>query len=129
MVRLAGVDLPPNKRVEAGLTYIFGIGEVRSKEILAKASVDPNRKVKDLNDQEVLAIREVMKDYRLEGDLRKDISLDIKRLVDIGTYRGSRHRRGLPCRGQRTRTNARTKRGKRKTVGLGKRKEEKKEEG
>jgi small subunit ribosomal protein S13 len=127
MVRLAGVDLPANKRVEVGLTYIYGIGPALSKDILAKAKVDPNKKVKDLSDAEMVAIRDIIKDRRLEGDLRKDISLDIKRLVDIGTYRGSRHRRGLPARGQRTRTNARTKRGKRKTVGMGKKKEEKKE--
>lgn len=128
MVRLAGVDLPANKRVEVGLTYIYGIGEALSHEILAKAKVDPGRKVKDLNDTEMLAIRDVLKDYRVEGDLRRDISMSIKRLVDIGSYRGTRHRRGLPCRGQRTRTNARTLRGKRKTVGLGKRKEEEKKE-
>lgn len=128
MVRLVGVDLPPNKRVEVGLTYIFGIGDARSREILGKARVDANRRVKDLTDAEVVAIRDVLKDYRLEGDLRRDITMDIKRLVDIGAYRGSRHRKGLPARGQRTRTNARTKRGKRKTIGLGKRKEEKKEE-
>jgi len=128
MVRLAGVDLPPNKRVEIGLTYIYGIGDTLSREILSRAKVDPGRKIKDLNDTEMLAIREVLKDYRLEGDLRKDVSMSIKRLVDIGAYRGSRHRRGLPCRGQRTRTNARTLRGKRKTVGLGKRKEEEKKE-
>ena len=127
MVRLAGVDLPAGKRAEVGLTYIYGIGPALSKEILAKAKVDPNKKVKDLSDAEMVAIRDIIKDQRLEGDLRKDISLDIKRLIDIGTYRGSRHRRGLPARGQRTRTNARTKRGKRKTVGMGKRKEEKKE--
>lgn len=128
MVRLAGVDLPPGKRVEVALTYIFGIGPSLSKEVLSKAQVDPNRKVKDLSDAEVLRIRDVLKDYRLEGDLRKDISMDIKRLIDIGSYRGVRHRKGLPVRGQRTRTNARTRRGKRKTVGLGKKKEEKKEE-
>jgi len=110
------------------LTYIFGIGPSRSQEVLAKAKVDPNRRVKDLTEAEVVALREVLKDYHLEGDLRKDISMDIKRLVDIGSYRGSRHRKGLPCRGQRTRTNARTKRGKRKTVGLGKKKEEEKKE-
>jgi len=127
MVRLAGVDLPAGKRAEVGLTYIYGIGPALSKEILAKAKVDPNKKVKDLSDAEMVAIRDIIKDQRLEGDLRKDISLDIKRLIDIGTYRGSRHRRGLPARGQRTRTNARTKRGKRKTVGMGKKKEEKKE--
>ena len=126
MVRLAGVDLPPNKRVEVGLTYIFGIGPSLSHEILGKAKVDPARRVKDLSDAELIAIRDVIKDYRLEGDLRRDVSMAIKRLIDIGSYRGSRHRRGLPARGQRTRTNARTKRGKRKTVGLGKRKEEKK---
>jgi small subunit ribosomal protein S13 len=128
MVRLVGVDLPANKRVEVALTYIFGIGPSRSQEVLAKAKVDPNRRVKDLTEAEVVALREVLKDYHLEGDLRKDISMDIKRLVDIGSYRGSRHRKGLPCRGQRTRTNARTKRGKRKTVGLGKKKEEEKKE-
>jgi len=128
MVRLVGVDLPAQKRIEVALTYIFGIGPSRSQEVLAKAKVDPNRRVKDLTEAEVVALREVLKDYRLEGDLRKDISLDIKRLIDIGSYRGSRHRKGLPCRGQRTRTNARTKRGKRKTVGLGKKKEEEKKE-
>jgi len=126
MVRLAGVDLPSNKRVEVGLTYIFGIGKMRSHVILERAKIDPNRRVKDLSDADVLAIRDVLKDYRLEGDLRRDISMDIKRLIDIGTYRGSRHRRGLPARGQRTRTNARTKRGKRKTVGMVKKKEERK---
>jgi small subunit ribosomal protein S13 len=128
MVRLAGVDLPPNKRIAVGLTYIYGIGEHLSQRILEETRIDPNRKSKDLSDSEVLAIRDVIKDYRVEGDLRKDISLNIKRLIDIGSYRGSRHRKGLPARGQRTRTNARTKRGKRKTVGMGKRKEEKKEE-
>ena len=128
MVRLAGVDLPSNKRVEVGLTYIFGIGKMRSQEILERAKIDPNRRVKDLSDADVLAIRDVLKDYRLEGDLRRDISMDIKRLIDIGTYRGSRHRRGLPARGQRTRTNARTRRGKRKTIGMVKKKEERKRE-
>ena len=129
MVRLVGVDLPPQKRVAVGLTYIFGIGDARSREILTKAGISLSKRVKDLNDSEVVAIREVMKDYRLEGDLRRDISMDVKRLIDIGTYRGSRHRKGLPARGQRSRTNARTKRGKRKTVGLGKKKEETKTEG
>lgn len=127
MVRLVGVDLPGNKRVDIGLTYVYGIGNTLSREILERANVDLGKKIKDLTDTEVLAIREVLKDYRLEGDLRKDISMDIKRLVDIGAYRGSRHRKGLPCRGQRTRTNGRTRRGKRKTVGLGRKKEEKKE--
>ena len=129
MVRLVGVDLPPNKRVEIGLTYIFGIARARSQEILKKANVDPDIKDKDLTDQDMLRIRDVIKDYHVEGDLRKDINLDIKRLIDIGSYRGSRHRKGLPSRGQRTRTNARTRRGKRKTVGLGKaKKEEEKKE-
>mgnify|MGYP001240427566 CR=1 FL=1 len=127
MVRIAGVDLPPNKRVVIGLTYIFGIGDYLSSKILEKAKVDPTKKAKDLTDSETVAIRDIMKDIHVEGDLRKDISLDIKRLIDIGSYRGSRHRKGLPARGQRTRTNARTKRGKRKTVGMGKKKEEKKE--
>ena len=128
MIRMVGVDLPPDKNVEAALTYIYGIGSTSSREILAKTGIDPCRKVRDLSDAEGIAIRDAIKEYRVEGDLRKEISMDVKRLMEIGTYRGSRHRRGLPCRGQRTRTNARTKRGKRKTVGLGKRKEEKKEE-
>ncbi|MFA6169460.1 MAG: 30S ribosomal protein S13 [Candidatus Margulisiibacteriota bacterium] len=125
MVRLIGIDLPPNKRIIVGLTYIYGIGDTLSEEILAKANVSPETKVKDLTDSEVVTIRDVLKDYRLEGDLRKDISMHIKRLIDIGSYRGSRHRKGLPVRGQRTRTNGRTRRGKRKTVGLGRKKEEK----
>ncbi|HVN66923.1 MAG TPA: 30S ribosomal protein S13 [Candidatus Sulfotelmatobacter sp.] len=126
MVRLVGVDLPPNKRIEIGLTYIFGIGRKLSGVVLKKANVDPGVKVKDLSDSEMIAIRDALKDYHVEGDLRKDINMDIKRLMDIGSFRGSRHRKGLPARGQRTRTNGRTKRGKRKTVGLGKRKEEEK---
>jgi small subunit ribosomal protein S13 len=109
------------------MTYIYGIGSALSREILEKAKISGDRRIKDLTDSEIVAIRDVLKDYRLEGDLRKDVQMHIKRLVDIGSYRGSRHRRGLPCRGQRTRTNARTLRGKRKTIGLGKRKEEKKE--
>ncbi|OGC11494.1 30S ribosomal protein S13 [candidate division WOR-1 bacterium RIFOXYA12_FULL_52_29] len=125
MARLIGIDLPANKRLVIGLTYIYGIGEALSREILAKAKIDPNTKVKDMTDSEIVVIRDVLKDYRLEGDLRKDISMHIKRLIDIGSYRGSRHRKGLPVRGQRTRTNGRTRRGKRKTVGLGKKKEEK----
>lgn len=124
MVRLVGVDLPPNKRIEVALTYIFGIGDTLSKSILKKANVNPDLKVKDLGDSEMVAIRDAMKDNHLEGDLRKDINMDIKRLMDIGSYRGSRHRKGLPAHGQRTRTNARTRRGKRKTVGLGRKKEE-----
>jgi small subunit ribosomal protein S13 len=128
MVRLAGVDLAPNKRVEVALTYIYGIGDVLSREILGKANIKPGSRVKELGDPEVLALREVLKDYRVEGDLRRDISMSIKRLIDTGSYRGTRHRKGLPARGQRTRTNARTLRGKRKTVGLGRKKEEEKKE-
>ena len=128
MVRLAGVDLAPNKRVEVALTYIYGIGDILSREILGKANIKPGSRVKELGDTEVLALREVRKDYRFEGDLRRDISMNIKRLIDTGSYRGTRHRKGLPARGQRTRTNARTLRGKRKTVGLGRKKEEEKKE-
>jgi small subunit ribosomal protein S13 len=126
MVRIVGVDLPPNKNVAVGLTYIYGLGDALSRVILEKTGINPLKKVKDLTDAEMVAIREEIKNYQVEGDLRKDISLSIKRLVDVGAYRGYRHRRGLPCRGQRSRTNARTKRGKRKTVGLGKKKEEEK---
>lgn len=126
MVRLVGVDLPANKNVEVALTYIYGIGSALSREILTQTGIDPFRKVKDLSDAEVVAIRDAIKNYLVEGDLRKDINMAIKRHIEAGTYRGARHRRGLPCRGQRTRTNARTKRGKRKTVGLGKKKEEEK---
>lgn len=128
MARIAGVDLPTNKRVDIALTYIYGIGSAVSAEILNKAKIDTAKKIKDLSEAEILAIREAIKDYRVEGDLRKDVTLNIKRLIETGTYRGSRHRKGLPCRGQRTRTNARTKRGKRKTVGSVKKKEEKKPE-
>ena len=129
MVRIAGVDLPANKNLEIGLTYIYGIGPALSKKIIAQTRIDPYRKIKDLNDAEVVALREALKDYPIEGDLRREVAVAIRRLMDTGTYRGSRHRKGLPARGQRTRTNARTKRGKRKTVGMGKRKEEKKEGG
>ena len=128
MVRIVGVDLPPAKNVAVGLTYIYGIGTALSRKIVNATGIDPLRKIKDLTDNEVVAIREAIKNYQVEGDLRKEISLDIKRLMDIGTYRGTRHRKGLPARGQRTRTNARTKRGKRLTVGLGKKKEEEKKE-
>ncbi|MBN2057549.1 MAG: 30S ribosomal protein S13 [Candidatus Saganbacteria bacterium] len=126
MVRIVGVDLPPNKSIKVALTYIYGIGTTLSQQILGQAGVDPFHKVKDLSDAEVVAIRDAIKNFPVEGDLRKEISLAIKRLVEIGTYRGSRHRKGLPCRGQRTKTNGRTRRGKRKTVGLGKGKEEEK---
>jgi small subunit ribosomal protein S13 len=117
MARIAGVDLPPNKRIEIGLTYIYGIGRPRSKRILEKARVEKDKKVKDLTEDEVRKIRDIIQEEgNVEGDLRKNISLDIKRLIEIGSYRGYRHRRGLPCRGQRTHTNARTKKGPRKTI-------------
>ena len=117
MARIAGVDLPKNKRVVISLCYIYGIGTTTSQKILEQASVSPDIKVKDLDDDEVNRIREVIdKGYKVEGDLRKEVNLNIKRLIDIGSYRGLRHRRGLPVRGQRTKTNARTKRGAKKTV-------------
>ncbi len=117
MARIAGVDLPKNKRVEISLQYIFGIGSTVSQKILGETGVSPDIKVKDLTDDEVNRIREVIdKGYTVEGDLRKEINFHIKRYIDIGCYRGLRHRRGLPVRGQRTKTNARTKRGSRKTV-------------
>ncbi len=117
MARIAGIDLPRNKRVEVGLTYIYGIGRSRSNEILRKAGVDPNTRVNDLTESEIAALREVIdREYQVEGDLRRTVQMNIRRLIDIGCYRGLRHRRNLPVRGQRTRTNARTKRGARKTV-------------
>jgi small subunit ribosomal protein S13 len=123
MVRIAGVDLPANKNVEIGLTYIYGIGSALGKKICKTTGISNVSKVKDLTDTELLAIRDAIKAYLVEGDLRKEINSDYKRLMEIGTYRGSRHRKGLPARGQRTKTNGRTKRGKRKTVGLGKKEE------
>lgn len=128
MVRIAGVDLPSNKRMEIGLTYIYGIGRSLALDILDRAKIDPARKAKDLTESEVVALRDTIKDYSVEGDLRKEVQMNIKRLIDLGTYRGQRHRRGLPVRGQRTKTNARTKRGKRRTVGAGHKKEEIKKE-
>ena len=118
MARLAGVDLPREKRVEIGLTYIYGIGVSSSNKILAKAGVNPDTRVKDLTDDQVNAIRKVLDEdeYKLEGDLRREVALNIKRLTEIGCYRGLRHRRGLPVRGQRTKTNARTRKGPRKLV-------------
>ena len=117
MARIAGVDLPRDKRVEIGLTYIYGIGLTRSKEILAQTGVNPDIRVKDLNDTDVAALRSTIEsNYQVEGDLRRLEAMNIKRLVDIGSYRGRRHRMGLPVRGQRTRTNARTRRGRRQTV-------------
>ncbi len=116
MARIAGVDLPKNKRGVIGLTYIFGIGRSRAKEILAKAGVDEDKKVKDWNDADIAGIRKTIADYRIEGELRAEVQLNIKRLMDIGSYRGIRHRMGLPLRGQRTKNNSRTRKGKRKTV-------------
>ena len=117
MARIAGVDLPRDKRVEIGLTYIYGVGLSRSKEILATTGVNPDIRVKDLSDADVAALRaELDANYQVEGDLRRLEAMNIKRLIDIGTYRGRRHRMGLPLRGQRTRTNARTRRGRRQTV-------------
>ena len=117
MARIAGVDLPRDKRVEIGLTYIFGIGRKTSQDILAKAGVDPNIRVKDLNEEDAGRIRKIIDaEYSVEGDLRRDVSLNIKRLMEIGCYRGIRHRKGLPVRGQNTKTNARTRKGPRKTV-------------
>jgi small subunit ribosomal protein S13 len=117
VARIASVDLPRDKRVEIGLTYIYGIGLSRSKEILAATGVNPDKRVKDLTDAEVAAIRAAVEtNYQVEGDLRRLESMNVKRLVDIGTYRGRRHRLGLPVRGQRTRTNARTRRGRRMAI-------------
>jgi len=117
LARIAGVDLPREKRVEIGLTYIFGIGRTRSKQILEKTGINPDTRVRDLTDDEINKLREnIEKEYVVEGDLRRDIALNIKRLIEIGCYRGRRHRMGLPVRGQRTRTNARTRKGPKKTV-------------
>ena len=118
MARIAGVDIPRDKQVEVSLTYIYGIGRSRSKEILAKADVDPMSRVRELSDSEVSRLREIIDhDYPVEGDLRREVAMNIKRLTEIGCYRGLRHRRGLPVRGQRTRTNARTRKGPKRTVG------------
>jgi small subunit ribosomal protein S13 len=117
MARIAGFDLPRNKRVEIGLTYIYGIGRTTSQEILGVTGIDPDTRVKDLSETEVNRLREIIdRDYVVEGDLRREVGMNIKRLQEIGCYRGLRHRRNLPVRGQRTRTNARTKRGARRTV-------------
>lgn len=117
MARIAGIDLPKNKRAEVGLTYIFGIGKHTSNEILKKANIDPNKRIGTLNDEEIAKIREIIQnEVKTEGSLRAETQLNIKRLLDINSYRGLRHRKGLPVRGQRTRTNSRTRKGKRKTV-------------
>lgn len=125
MARIAGIDLPNNKRGFVGLTYIFGIGRFTAYEILEKAGINPEKKVVEWSDEEIAQIRQVLADYKTEGNLRSEVQLNIKRLMDIGCYRGLRHRRGLPVRGQRTRTNSRTRKGKRKTV-AGKKKAAKK---
>lgn len=123
MARIAGVDLPPNKQIKIGLTYVYGIGRTRAKEILAKANVDKDVKVKDLTEDDARKIREVVQDdMRVEGDLRKEVTQNIKRLIEIGSFRGMRHRRGLPARGQRTHTNARTRKGPRRMAVAGKKK-------
>ncbi|MEB3214143.1 MAG: 30S ribosomal protein S13 [Leptolyngbyaceae bacterium] len=126
MARVAGVDLPRDKRIEIGLTYIYGIGLSRSQEILEKTGINPDTRVRDLSDSDVVALRGLIEEeYQVEGDLRRWESMNIKRLMDIGTYRGRRHRMGLPVRGQRTRTNSRTRRGAKRTV-AGKKKAPKK---
>jgi small subunit ribosomal protein S13 len=117
LARIAGIDLPKNKKAFIGLTYIFGIGQKAAYDILERAKVDPNKKISDLNEGEIAEIRSIMmSDYKVEGALRSEVQLNIKRLMDIGSYRGLRHRRSLPVRGQRTRTNSRTRKGKRRTV-------------
>lgn len=126
MARIAGIDLPKEKRVEVALTYLYGIGPALSRKVLAKANVQPDVRVKNLKDDEVARIQNILTGdtIKVEGDLRREISMNIKRLIDIGTYRGGRHRKGLPVRGQRTKTNARTRKGPRKTVRSGRKKEE-----
>lgn len=128
MVRIAGVDLPRNKRIEIGLTYIYGIGRHTSGQILERAGINPDKRDADLTETEIATIREIVdRELIVEGDLRRDVQMNIKRLIEIGSYRGLRHRRNLPVRGQRTRTNARTKRGPKKTVpGRGRRRGAKK---
>ncbi|HOJ80759.1 MAG TPA: 30S ribosomal protein S13 [Clostridiales bacterium] len=119
MARIAGVDLPREKRVEIGLTYIYGLGRSKAKEILEKTAINPDTRVRDLTDDEISRLRELIdKEYKVEGDLRREVALNIKRLIEIGCYRGRRHRAGLPVRGQRTKTNARTRKGPKKTVGV-----------
>ena len=125
MARIAGVDLPKDKKIEISLTYIFGIGPTSAKKILAEAGIDPNTKSNNLTESDIVKIRTILdRDYTVEGDLRRDVTMHIKRLMDIGSYRGLRHRRGLPARGQRTKTNARTRKGPKKSAmaGRGKKK-------
>ena len=117
MPRIAGVDLPRDKRIEVALTYIYGVGQTSATQILAKTGIDPSTRMRDITEDEAARLREVIeRDYTIEGDKRREVQSNIQRLIEIGTYRGMRHRRGLPVRGQRTRTNARTRKGKRKTV-------------
>lgn len=117
MARIAGVDLPRDKRIEVGLTYIFGIGQKSARDILAATGVNPDTRVRDLSEDDVSKIREAIDhNYKVEGDLRRDIAFDIKRLIEIGSYRGVRHRKGLPVRGQRSKTNARTRKGPKRTI-------------
>ncbi len=119
MARIAGVDLPKEKRIVVGLTYIYGIGQSTSMKILKKAGVNQDKRVKDLKEEEVVILRDIIeRDYKVEGDLRKEVSMGIKRLMDIGSYRGLRHRKGLPVRGQRTKTNARTRKGPKRSIGI-----------
>lgn len=123
MARIAGVDLPRDKRVEVALTYIFGVGLPRAQQVLGATKVSPDTRVRDLTEEEVTRLRDYIdRNYKVEGDLRRDIAMDIRRLVEIGSYRGLRHKKNLPVRGQRTRTNARTRKGPKRTVGSGKRK-------
>ena len=117
MARIAGIDLPKDKRIEIGLTYIYGIGRKSAQDILAQTGINPDTRVKDLTEQDEAALREVLgRDYMVEGDLRRDVAMDVKRLTEIGCYRGLRHRKGLPVRGQRSKTNARTRKGPKKTI-------------
>jgi len=118
LARISGVDLPNDKRIEIALTYIYGIGSNLAKEIIAKAQINPDARVKELSNEDIGKIRTVLGDYKVEGALRTEVSMNIKRLMDIGCYRGIRHRRGLPVRGQRTHTNARTRSGRRRVVGM-----------
>jgi len=119
MARIAGVDLPREKRVEIALTYIFGIGRPTSNQILAKTDINPDTRVRDLTEEEVNRLRDIIdREHRVEGDLQREVSLNIKRLIEIGSYRGIRHRRGMPVRGQKTKTNARTRKGPKRTVGV-----------
>lgn len=125
MARILGIDLPREKRIEASLVYIFGIGPVRSKKILKDTGIDPNKRTKDINEDEIAKIvAYIQKNYLVEGDLRREVQQNIRQHMDMGSYRGLRHRKGLPCRGQRTRTNSRTRKGRKQTVGGMKKKEE-----